>query len=192
MVNAFPSKIRMAPMPRPLPPNPWQMPEMGQEASNRPVKSEIASTAGFEVRYSTTPDPLSNPTYRCCDVAASRVTAELDGSLNWVSIASPAPFGATRLQSPGVHCVPDDGAHDQSWGPSTVLRAPKRRPPKLAIAGTARSAGCRFHVFPVVIAGLPWKAGAFGVASAQSEQAAAVHCDGAGLLVIAKPFAFAR
>src|SRR4051812_42421252 len=123
MASAFPSKIRVAPMPRPLPPNPWQMPETGQEASNRPVKSGIASAAGFEVRYSTTPDPLSNPTYRCCEVAASSVTAELDGSLNWVSIASPAVFGATSAQSPGLHCVSDDGAHDQSCGPSTVLRA---------------------------------------------------------------------
>src|SRR6267154_2469526 len=97
---------------------------------------------------------LLNPTYKCCDVAASSVMAAFDASLNWVSCASPAVFAATSDQSPGLHWVPVDGLQDQSCGPTAVLRAAKSRPPNTAIAGTARSAGSRSEVLVVARLGL--------------------------------------
>jgi hypothetical protein len=49
------------------------------------------------------PPTLSNPTYRCAEVAASRVMAVFAASLNCVRNASPMLFGAVSDQSAGSH-----------------------------------------------------------------------------------------
>ena len=66
--------------------------------------------------------------------------AVFPASLNWVKRASPEVFGATSDHSLGSHCwesTAGAGSHDQSCGPSVVLRAAKRWPPNATIEGTA-------------------------------------------------------